>query len=211
MYVASDAQFKLDGVAAYSWAILYFVMICFEMLYGKKITNGVTFNSIWGNVLFTNLFSVLPMFLLGYLLGDYEKFKEGTFDWSIPAVSMLVLSSVVGTLIGYTGWACRGLISATSYTLVGVINKFITILLNVLIWDKHATGYGIMALIVSLAGGAFYEQAPLRNAAGTPTKRLSPSNEASKEKEEDIEMEPLMDAEGKVERPGAAREVATMA
>jgi hypothetical protein len=36
-----------------------------------------------------------------------------------------------GTLIGYTSWSCRSLMSATSFTLVGVINKFLTILLNV--------------------------------------------------------------------------------
>ena len=75
---------------------------------------------------------------------------------------MLAVSSVVGTLIGYTGWSCRSLVSATTFTLVGVINKFITILLNVFIWDKHASPLGIMALVLCLVGGSFYQQAPMR-------------------------------------------------
>jgi hypothetical protein len=33
MYVQSDNQFKMNGVAAYSWAILYFIMICTEVRY----------------------------------------------------------------------------------------------------------------------------------------------------------------------------------
>jgi hypothetical protein len=35
---------------------------------------------------------------------------------------------------------CRGMVSATTYTLVGVVNKFLTVLLNVVLWDKHSTG-----------------------------------------------------------------------
>ena len=40
---------------------------------------------------------------------------------------VLVVSSVVATLIGYAG-LCRGLVSATSYALIGVANKLGTVL-----------------------------------------------------------------------------------
>ncbi len=65
----------MDGLAAYSWAILYFVTICFEMTYGKKITSGVRFASMWGPTFYTNFLSLLPMFLLGYTMGDFDTFK----------------------------------------------------------------------------------------------------------------------------------------
>ena len=61
---------------------------------------------------------------------------------------------------------CRSMVSATSFTLVGVINKFLTILLNVFIWDKHASATGILALILGLLGGTFYRQAPPREGGG---------------------------------------------
>ena len=54
------------------------------------------------------------------------------------------------------------MLSATTYTLVGVVNKFLTILLNVLLWDKHSTPFGLMSVCLCLAGGFFYQQAPLR-------------------------------------------------
>ncbi|GAB5031638.1 Hypothetical protein NocV09_00601910 [Nannochloropsis oceanica] len=171
-YVQTDSQFKMDGLAAYSWAILYFVTICFEMTYGKKITSGVRFNSMWGPTFYTNFLSVAPMFCLGYLMGDFQDFSlmEGgsglgggeAWMWTKMGLVMLAVSSVVGTLIGYTGWSCRSLVSATTFTLVGVINKFITILLNVFIWDKHASPLGISALVLCLVGGSFYQQAPMR-------------------------------------------------
>jgi GDP-mannose transporter len=54
------------------------------------------------------------------------------------------------------------MVSATTYTLVGVVNKFITVLLNVMIWDKHSTPLGISAVCLCLLAGSFYQQAPKR-------------------------------------------------
>ena len=65
-------------------------------------------------------------------------------------------------MIRYTGWLCRGMLSATTYSLVGVVNKFLTILLNVILWDKHSSMMGIVAVCLCLGCGTFYEQAPRR-------------------------------------------------
>jgi hypothetical protein len=53
------------------------------------------------------------------------------------------------------------------------MNKCFTILLNVLIWDQHATPGGIFALAVCISGGMIYQQAPMRKA--------TPPNPASEE------------------------------
>lgn len=63
----------------------------------------------------------------------------------------------------YTGWLCRGMVSATSFTLVGVVNKFLTVLLNVFIWDKHSTPLGLVAVCICLLAGTFYQQSPRRD------------------------------------------------
>lgn len=60
---------------------------------------------------------------------------------------------------------CRGMVSATTYTLVGVVNKFLTVLLNVVLWDKHSTGWGILSVLVCLGAGTLYQQAPRRDEA----------------------------------------------
>ena len=49
------------------------------------------------------------------------------------------------------------------------MNKCLTILLNVLVWDQHATPGGILSLFVCIAGGIIYQQAPMRGErAGLP-------------------------------------------
>lgn len=57
------------------------------------------------------------------------------------------------------------MVSATTFTLVGVVNKFITILLNVAIWDKHSSPLGLIAVCICLLAGSVYQQAPRRDEA----------------------------------------------
>lgn len=163
IYCTSDSEFLLNGWSAYSWVSLYFVLITFEMTYGKKLTSSVKMDSVWGPVLYCNLLAALPMFLLGYSAGDFDEIGERLLEMPANGVLILIFSCVAGTLIGYTGWLCRGMVSATSYTLVGVVNKFLTVLLNVLVWDKHSSPTGIFAVCICLGAGIFYQQAPRRD------------------------------------------------
>ena len=64
-----------------------------------------------------------------------------------------------GTGISWAGFKCQSCITATAYTVVGVVNKMVTVLANVLIWDQHASGVGIASLLLCLVGGALYQQA----------------------------------------------------
>lgn len=100
LYCMSDSQFALNGLSAYYWVIAYFFLITFEMTYGKKLTNSVKMDSIWGPVLYCNLLSAVPMFLLGYLNGDYEHVSEKIMEMPSNGIWLLLFSCVVGTLIG---------------------------------------------------------------------------------------------------------------
>lgn len=90
----------------------------------------------------------------------------GNFDrvtFSLFIIKIFAIFRVLFVIfLRYTGWLCRGMVSATTYTLVGVVNKFLTVLLNVLIWDKHSSPIGLLAVCLCLAAGAFYQQAPKR-------------------------------------------------
>jgi GDP-mannose transporter len=163
MYCTSDSEFALKGFSAYYWVVLYFFLITFEMTYGKKLTSSVKMESIWGPVLYCNLLAALPMFLLGYVNGDYENLGEKIAEMPGTGAMILLFSCVAGTLIGYTGWLCRSMVSATTYTLVGVVNKFLTVLLNTFMWDKHSSPFGIFAVCVCLLAGTLYQQAPKRD------------------------------------------------
>merc|ERR1712039_832138 len=67
-------------------------------------------------------------------------------------------------------------VTATAYTLLGVVCKLISVVLNVLIWDKHATPTGLCMLMLCMSCSAFYQQAPLRQEP-TPSKEEEEEDE----------------------------------
>ena len=163
-YVLSDAEFAAKGVGVYFWASVYVLVLCFNMVYGKHIISSVEL-SLSGTVLYNNAFSVVPMVLLGLAEGDLLPAKSSSFtasDLTTGALTALFISCVVGTGISYAGWFCRSQTSATTFTLVGVMNKIATIIINIIMWDKHATPAGVLCLLLCIAGGTMYKQAPMR-------------------------------------------------
>jgi len=170
-YVSIDSAFALNGITAYGWVSLYFVAIAAEMVVGKVITSSVQVQ-LGMQVLLTNAMSLPLMMSIGIVTGELSKFRLDTLNsTNIP---LLVVSCIVGAAIGFSGWWCRSLVSATSFTVIGILNKLLTVLLNILVWDNHASTAGTLCLLGCLAGGAMYRQAPLRSALARSEEPLSP-------------------------------------
>jgi len=179
-YVTTDSQFLLNGAGVYSWALAYYVFLVSSMVYGKKLISSVQLvNKVWGSVLYSQLLSIPILLTFAYINDEQVTFFNDLFNLSWPGALFLLVSCGVGCGISYSGWWARDVTSATTYTLIGVLNKLGTVLVNALIWDKHASWKGIAALAICLCGGTFYQQAPVRTAVYTalPTKDIDALDE----------------------------------
>ena len=76
-----------------------------------------------------------------------------TADWSAGAVLAVLLSCAVGVAISYAGFNLRNLISATSFTVTGVVCKILTVLINDVIWTQHSNAVGHLSLLTCIGGG----------------------------------------------------------
>jgi len=162
-YVLNDRSFKAEGMAAYFWVMVWFVVLVFQLTYAKHLVTGIGLKSVWSPVFYTNTLSLIPTGIIGIISGDFSKISD--IQWTVDAVAVLLLSCVVGMGISFAGFKCQQVITATAYTIVGVMNKMLTVLINVLIWDKHASATGIASLAVCLLGGSLYQQSPARGPA----------------------------------------------
>lgn len=162
IYVLNDAEFTMNGVGVYFWVTMYFGLICFSMVFGKALIKDVDL-TLSGNVLYTNCISIPMMLSFGIGMGELSTVQK--VEIKRPGFFLLLLSCVAGTGIAYAGWWCRGEVSATTFTLVGVVNKVFTVLVNLMIWDNHATAGGIFGLLLCLVGAAMYEPAKPRNSS----------------------------------------------
>ncbi|RZC65129.1 hypothetical protein C5167_008824 [Papaver somniferum] len=158
-YVSTDSGFSLT---AYSWAFAYLVTITTEMVYIKHMVTNLGLNT-WGFVFYNNLLSLMMAPILWILTGEYvdvyAAWESNTDNWvGSGAFFAVLLSCLFGLLISFFGFAARKAVSATAFTVTGVVNKFLTVAINVLIWDKHASPLGLVCLLFTIVGGVLYQQ-----------------------------------------------------
>ena len=143
MYALHDHTLDRRGAGAYFWVGVWFSLLVFQLTYGKYLVSGLGLKSVWSPVLYTNLLSLVPTLAIGLISGEYHKLLH--VELTTAGVTWLLVSCVDGTGISWAGFSCQTVISATAYTVVGVMNKMLTEILTVLIWDKHASPLGIFA------------------------------------------------------------------
>merc|ERR1712203_399308 len=93
--------------------------------------------------------------LSAILLGDLAFLRV---DWTVGAVSIVLASCLIGVAISYAGFNLRKQVSATSFTVVGVVCKIFTVLINDMIWTKHSNAVGHAGLGLCIAAGFMYER-----------------------------------------------------
>jgi len=192
-YVQSDSEFAMNGISAYTWVMLNLAGIVFEMTYGKRLISNITFEApVWGATLYTNALAFWPMLILALTTGESSKLAN--VEVNAVGITWVLLSCITGVGISWSGWNCRNKVSATRYTLLGVVCKFISVLINVTIWSKHASSSGMLMLSVCLVCSAAYKQAPLRSETSRKWCNMNSNMETEvnwEETEAMIEVSPL--------------------
>eukprot|EP00192_Tetraselmis_astigmatica_P013380 CAMPEP_0117674594 /NCGR_PEP_ID=MMETSP0804-20121206/15126_1 /TAXON_ID=1074897 /ORGANISM="Tetraselmis astigmatica, Strain CCMP880" /LENGTH=332 /DNA_ID=CAMNT_0005483483 /DNA_START=131 /DNA_END=1129 /DNA_ORIENTATION=- len=161
LYVSHDSAFD---VRAYVWVALWFCVFTFDQVYIKYICDTVAMSN-WGRVYYTNLLSCGPVLLMVFLFQEQSVImaKEGVHEWNLASTAALLVSCAVGVAMSYSAFLLRAMVSATSFTVVGIMCKIATVIINCTIWDKHASMMGLIALAICLTAGSFYKQAPYRD------------------------------------------------
>jgi len=179
-YILTDREFQVNGMSAYFWVAIWWFVLVFQLTYGKFLVGSLKHKSLWTPVLYTNTFSVIPALTIGLIGGELNESRLSAVLLDQRALAWLVLSCVIGILISWAGFWCQSVVTATTYSVVGVMNKMLTVTVNVLIWDKHASTSGIASLCLCLLGGSLYQQSPLR-ADAIPAEPEDPEERALKQ------------------------------
>ena len=157
VYVMADSGIKVSGLAGIFWLGSWWFLVALQMTYGKFLTDKIVMTQ-WERVFYNNTLAIPPTVVLYYLTGENRK-QVSTQD---RALSYLILSCIIGVGISYSGWKCRSVITATTFTLVGVLNKIMSITFTVLLWPENTSITMTLALVTCVAFGLLYEEAPMR-------------------------------------------------
>jgi len=144
---------------------LWYVSFTFDQIFIKYTVDSFPRWSNWTRMLYLNgwAFVVLLVYGLGFNLPslmilpkDVEELRTG---------AALLASCSIGSGMSYYSLACRRELSATSLTILGVVCKILSVIVNVTMWEKHASAKGIVCLLACLTAASVYEQAPLKDDA----------------------------------------------
>lgn len=66
------------------------------------------------------------------------------------------VSCIAGSALSFFGFKLRETVSATSFTFIGVVCKFVTVLVNQIIWVHHGSSRGALILCGSIVLSTMY-------------------------------------------------------
>ena len=89
------------------------------------------------NAAVQNSLATVPMLLLMLINSETKILMSAALPTA--GVVALVLSCAGGLGMSYFSFALRAAISATSFSVIGNICKVLTILVNIMMWDQHAS------------------------------------------------------------------------
>ena len=154
---------------AFAWILGYLSVFTFDQIFIKWICDTIPMTS-WGRVLYTNALAAVPA--LAWALYFEGSVILGVV-WDSTAVSVLLLSCACGISLSFFGYRLRSLVSATSFTVVGVTCKLLSIVINTVVWDRHSSKSGLLFLIFAVLSSTFFEQSPKREAQSEKQKVAS--------------------------------------
>ena len=191
IYVFTDNQFT---VTAYTWAVAYLASMSIDFVYIKHVVMTIGLNT-WGLVLYNNLEALMLFPLELLIMGEFDQMKVDSskvsnwlslFDVVLP----VALSCLFGLSISFFGFSCRRAISATGFTVLGIVNKLLTVVINLLIWDKHASFVGTIGLLICMSGGVLYQQSTTKPKAP----KVEPKEENDEEQQKLLQMQGVQES-----------------
>mmetsp|Transcript_12794 Transcript_12794/g.30875 ORF Transcript_12794/g.30875 Transcript_12794/m.30875 type:complete len:316 (-) Transcript_12794:203-1150(-) len=162
MYIKFDTGVAVKGVEGYVWLFVWWLLLALQMTYGKWMTEKIEMTQ-WERVFYTNAFAIPPTIVLFFATGENAKVSDLVMGDS--AWFWLAASCAMGVGISYSGWRSRSVITATTFTLVGVLNKMATIAFTVVVWPNDTSALSIVSLIFTILFGLLYQDAPKRKPA----------------------------------------------
>lgn len=156
-YAIFDRAFD---VRAYAWLCVWYVAFVAHELFVKHLCDTVTLDN-WTRVWYTNAMAGV-MLSLAVPFASAEHAVISDITWTPLISCILFVSCLIGIGVSHSAYVMRSACSATLSAVVGIVCKVFTVLINLCMWENHASATGIAFLAIGLVSAAFYQQAPLR-------------------------------------------------
>jgi solute carrier family 35 len=151
---------RMFDIRAYSWLAVWYVSFTAYEVVVKHLCDTVALDN-WTRVVYTNAMAG-SLLAMSVPFVRAERVVATNVVWTPGSITILIASCVIGLGVSHSAYVMRSACSATLSAVIGILCKVITVIINIAIWDKHASPVELAFLATGLLAGALYEQAPLR-------------------------------------------------
>lgn len=153
LYAATDGKVHASHNTAVFWLIFWVCLVAVQMIFGKWLISAVALGR-FERVFYTNS-CALP-FMLVLSAPEWTLISASGVAHDDNTIILVFLSCAVGIAISYCSWRLRELVSATTFGLVGVVNKMVTIYVSVFVLPESFSLLGMMAIAGCVCSALFY-------------------------------------------------------
>ena len=146
-----------DGFSpgSYFWLGIYLVSLCTEMVYVKHIVDSVEMTT-WERVYYNNLLGLPCSVLFGVAMNEFSSVKAEMF--TSGTCYLILLTCFVSVAISFAGFNARKVMSATSFTVLGVANKAGSVILSALLIAAKVQPISYVCLFLCIFASTLFSQ-----------------------------------------------------
>jgi len=153
---ANDLEFDLRG---YIWMILNCITTSSYVLYMRYASNNIKLSK-FGMVYYNNMLSSIILLPIMILKGELSLLSNPIYYKPAFLVSNF-LAGFLGFYLNFASLWCVSATSATTYAIVGSVNKVPITILGFIIFDTKMTYEGILFVTMATIGGLIYAYSKL--------------------------------------------------
>lgn len=143
------------------WCFCWLLSFTLDMVYIKHVVDAHKCNGL-ERTLYQNGLSLPFLLILNFSPLEMTNAFESLMAMSLKLHIALSLSCVAGTILSFTGMTLRSELSATVFTVFGIVCKMASSLLNDLVVEPEKSVYSSLCIASSIFCSSLYKQSPLR-------------------------------------------------
>ncbi len=147
----NDIEFHWIG---YFWMITNCIMTASYTLYMRYASRNIKIPKM-GMVFYNNLLSVIFLAPLIHHFNEYDNLQNPDIMTN-KFIVVNTLAGLLGAALNFASLYCVGSTSATTYAIVGTLNKIPVIFLGYFLFDTHITDEGLIFIAFATLGGVLY-------------------------------------------------------
>lgn len=152
VYAAVDVSFN---VRAYQWAFVWLGMYLFDKVYIKRVIRSVSMTD-WGHAYYLNMISAIAAFGPA-LLEWYVQWQQQVVSvkpFPVATALCLLATCLIGTALSWCMPRVRELLAVTSASGLSTVSQILSVIINLVIWQRHENAIGIAMLFLCIAAAS---------------------------------------------------------